>query len=207
AGDHTITFRHQEAGGGEAWELFWKPPVSSANSLTDYNVRVQVCPDDTDLQDATCKKYGDHWKPTGILHDYGESQKMYFGLITGSQFDNLEGGVLRRNISDFADEIDPATGQFLDGDGIANALSKLRMIGGGYNGDSPYKNNLDGDTNWNWANGNGNCPSVGDRAIDNGECRMWGNPIAEMMFEGMRYFAGAGAATPRFATGGAEIGA
>jgi type IV pilus assembly protein PilY1 len=206
AGSHTITFRHQEAGGDDNWGLFWRPPYG-ANVRNDYNVRVQVCPDDTDLQDATCKKYGDHWKPTGILHDYGESQKMYFGLITGSQFDNLEGGVLRRNISDFADEIDPATGQFLDDvDGIANALSKLRMIGGGYNGDSPYKNNLNSDTNWNWANGNGNCPSVGNRAINNGECRMWGNPIAEMMFEGMRYFAGAGAATSRFAAGGANIG-
>jgi type IV pilus assembly protein PilY1 len=180
------------------------PELPAGATRTDYNVRVQVCPDDTDLQDATCKKYGDHYKPTGILHDYGENQKMYFGLITGSQFDNLEGGVLRKNISNFADEINQETGQFLSGTGIANTLSGLRMIGGGYN--NSVTNNLTGDTNWNWANGTGNCPSIGTRAINNGECRMWGNPIAEMMFEGMRYFAGSGSATSRFATGGADQG-
>lgn len=179
------------------------PFVPSVDSA-DYNVRVQVCPDTVALQDDTCKAYEDHFKPTGILHDYGENQKMFFGLITGSQFNNLEGGVLRKNISNFAGEINPETGQFLDGVGIVNTLDSLRMIGGGYAGDTT--NNLNNDSNWNWANGYGNCPSVGGRAIANGECRMWGNPIAEMMFEGMRYFAGAAVATARFATGGADEG-
>ena len=36
---------------------------------------------------------------------------------------------------------------------------------------------------------------------------MWGNPIAEMMYESLRYFAGAGTATTRFATGGSTTGA
>jgi type IV pilus assembly protein PilY1 len=206
AGDHTIEFRHQEAGGDDNWGLFWKP-ASGANTRTDYNVRVQTCPADADLRDGTCKVYPNgKAKPTGILHDYGESQKMYFGLITGSQFNNLQGGVLRRNISNFSDEINADDGTFKSGTGIANALSKLRMIGGGYDGGSAYIDNLNNNKNWNWANGTGNCPSIGDRAIGNGECRMWGNPIAEMMFEGMRYFAGTKAATSAFATGGASQG-
>lgn len=204
AGTYTVRFRHQEAGGGEAWGLFWKP-ASGANVRNDYNVRVQACPADAGLRDDTCKVYPDgNAKPTGILHDYGESQKMYFGLITGSQFNNKQGGVLRRNISDFSDEINAGDGTFKTGTGIANTLSKLRMIGGGYDGG--ITNNLNDNRNWNWANGTGYCESVGGREIYNGECRMWGNPIAEMMFEGMRYFAGAGAATSAFATGGASQG-
>jgi len=180
----------------------------------DYAVRVLTCPaSDATVRDATCKFYPNGgtpvYKPTGILHDYGETQKMYFGLITGSQNNNLEGGILRRNVLNFADEIDPDTGIFKPAViGIAHTIDRLRMIGGGYN--SGVTNNLGGDTNWNWANTafgvGGNCASQGDRALNNGECRMWGNPIAEMLYEGMRYFAGAGAATTRFASGGSSQG-
>ena len=102
AGTHTITFRHKEDGGGDNWGLFWEN-AAGANRRDDYAVRVSVCPDDTTLQDTTCKAYPNgHFKPTGILHDYGESQRMYFGLITGSQQNNLEGGKLRRNVGNFA---------------------------------------------------------------------------------------------------------
>src|SRR5690606_677332 len=163
----------------------------------EYFVRVKVCPDDEALRDSSCRAYPNgHYKPTGILHDYGMTQRMYFGLITGSQPNNLEGGVLRRNISNFADEINPQTGQIRTNvNGIVRTLDHLRMIGGGYNDTS---DNTNSDSNWNWANGTGNCPSIGDRALANGECRMWGNPIAEMLYEAMRYFAGAGAGTARF---------
>ena len=37
---------------------------------------------------------------------------------------------------------------------------------------------------------NANCGWVATRAINEGECRMWGNPIGEMMYETLRYFAG-----------------
>jgi type IV pilus assembly protein PilY1 len=185
------------------------PAIPQNVSRQDYLVRVLSCPSDTGnatLRESSCKKYpNDQFKPTGILHDYGEASKMYFGLISGSQFDNLQGGVLRRNVSNFGDEINSDTGQFRTNvDGIANTISKFRMIGGGYNGSTT--DNTNSDQNWNWNNGTGNCPSIGNRAIDNGECRMWGNPIAEMMYESMRYFAGAAGATPEFATGGASQG-
>ena len=34
--------------------------------------------------------------------------------------------------------------------------------------------------------------------INDGDCQMWGNPIAEMMYEGLRYFAGKGRRPPEF---------
>ena len=200
AGSHTIRFRHQEGSGGDNWGLFQRITTGSV-TRDDYQVRVLSCPagdGNAALRESICKEYpNDGFKPTGILHDYGEDQRMFFGLITGSQFNNLEGGVLRRNIGSFAEEIDSETGQFeADVDGIVNAISSLRMIGGGYNGSTV--DNMASDTNWNWANGTGSCPSVGNRAINNGECRMWGNPLAEMLYESLRYFAGAGAPLSRF---------
>ena len=206
AGTHSFRFRHKEDGGGDNWGLFLYTPTATV-SRQDYYVRVQSCPStNAALREATCKEYPNgQFKPTGILHDYGESDRMYFGLITGSQFNNLQGGVLRKNVSSFGDEIDANTGQFLTAvDGIANTISKLRMIGGGYAGGTT--DNMNSDSNWAWANGTGNCPSVGNRSIVNGECRMWGNPLAEMVYESMRYFAGATTPTSTFSTGGASQG-
>lgn len=198
-GTHTVRFRHVENGGGDRWALAWKQPGTGGSvSRQDYNVRVQSCPSNTALQDSYCKLYPSGVaKPTGILHDYGESERMMFGLLTGSQRNNLEGGVLRRNVLNFKDELDANTGQFrTDVTGIARTLDRLRMIGGGYGGG--VTNNLTSDQNWNWANGFGTCPSIGGRPINNGECRMWGNPVGEMLYESMRYFAGATVPTTRF---------
>jgi type IV pilus assembly protein PilY1 len=178
--------------------------IDCAGTRNDYAVRVSVCPDDAALRDSTCKAYPNgKYKPTGILHDYGETERMYFGLIMGSQQNNLEGGKLRRNVSNFSGEIVANTGQFrTDVNGIARSIDRLRMIGGAYQGGGTTQT---GDSNWNWGNANGNCAGTGD-VISNGTCRMWGNPIAEMMYESLRYFAGAESATPRFATGGSANG-
>ncbi len=35
-----------------------------------------------------------------------------------------------------------------------------------------------------------NCGWISNRSIANGECQMWGNPVAEMLFESVRYYAG-----------------
>ncbi|MEZ5461966.1 PilC/PilY family type IV pilus protein [Dokdonella sp.] len=207
AGTHTVTFRHQEGSGGDNWGLFMFTPAVNT-TREDYLVRVQTCPaSNTAVHESICKAYPNgQYKPTGILHDYGESQRMYFGLITGSQFNNLEGGVLRRNIEDFASEINPNTGQIRTNvDGIVNTIDRLRMIGGGYNGGTT--DNLNSDSNWNWANGTGTCASQGNRALNNAECRMWGNPLAEMLYESMRYFAGAGTPTARFDANSTGAGA
>jgi len=184
-------------------------PSTTASSRQDYLVRVLACPSTAALREDNCKAYGSGsstvYKPTGILHDFGETNRMYFGLLTGSQRNNLEGGVLRRNISSFANEVNATTGQFITSvDGIVRTLDRFRMIGGAYGGGTT--NNLTNDSNWAWGGGTGNCPSIGNRAINNGECRMWGNPIGEMMFETLRYYAGAAAPTVAYASGGATQG-
>lgn len=240
---YRIKFRHEEAAGGDNYELrmrrtdnngnnSWRAwevvPAGSGNEIglrnltrkiynlaaggatfdPDKYVRVEACPTNAAYRDATCKTYpsGSH-KPTGILHDYGEGQRMYFGLITGSQANNLQGGVLRRNIENFAQELDASTGVFSATNGIVRNIDRLRMIGGAYSGGG---DNIGQQKNWNWAGAEGglggNCESQGGRMLRNGECRMWGNPIAEMMFEAVRYFAGAGGATTAFSSGGSTEG-
>jgi type IV pilus assembly protein PilY1 len=103
AGNHTILFRQQEAAGDDSWGLLSRTDVPAA-TRDDFYVRVQSCPaSNAALREASCKRYPNgQYKPTGILHDYGETGKMFFGLIGGSQSNNLEGGVLRRNVSNSA---------------------------------------------------------------------------------------------------------
>jgi type IV pilus assembly protein PilY1 len=184
-------------------------PANAAIARADYAVRVLTCPSTAALREDNCKAYTSGgttvYKPTGLLHDFGETNRMYFGLLTGSQRNNLQGGVLRRNLSSFADEVNPDTGEFRTNvDGIVRSLDRFRMIGGGYANSTT--DNTSSDSNWAWGNGTGNCPSIGNRAINNGECRMWGNPIGEMMFETLRYYAGAAAPTAAYSSGGASQG-
>ncbi len=179
--------------------------TANGATRTDYAVLVTACPTTANLREAgVCKEYkpsgggASSFKPTGLLHEYAESDRMFFGLITGSQFNNTEGGVLRRNIDDFKKEVNQDTGVFLTNvDGIVSTLDALRMIGFGYPGTASYL----------WSYGAQGCPALGWRALANGECRMWGNPIGEMMFESLRYFAGAATPNARFSTGGSAVGA
>ena len=181
------------------------PSTAGSSAIVNYRLRVRACPAaNAALREDNCKAYGSGasvgYKPTGILHDYGESERMEFGLITGSQFNNLQGGVLRSEVKRFTSEIN-SNGTFTLGAGsIIRTLNALRLIGFDYNnGDG------EGTNNPNWSSG-GRCDALGTAALGNGDCRMWGNPIGEMMYESLRYFAGAGAATPIFATGGATQG-
>jgi len=172
--EYEIEFRHFEQTGGQSFELYRKIEEPQSK-FADYKVRVEVCKSESLLED-NCKRYSDgtnvSFKPTGLLHDYGENDSILFGLLTGSYENNLDGGVLRKNISSFQDEVNPDDGTFTDVNGIVSTISKLRTV------------NFDtGD----WAY---DCGWITTRAINNGECEMWGNPIAEMMYETVRYFAG-----------------
>ncbi len=151
-------------------------------TLTDYVVRVQVCV--SGLLDDVCTQYssGDY-KPTGLLQKYGANDSMHFGLLTGSYAKNLSGGVLRKNVGSFTDEINSSTGQFkltaANDAGIVNTLNRFAVTGfSGYQ----YT-----------------CGWITTRAPNTGECAMWGNPIGEMMYEAVRYFAGS-TATSNFLT-------
>ncbi|QBR84306.1 fimbrial assembly protein [Legionella israelensis] len=149
------------------------------SGIQDYVVRVKVC-DATVGLEANCRVYPNgKYKPIGLLQEFGENDAMLFGLITGSYTNNLAGGVLRKNISSITDEINLNTGQFTALNGIIATLDKLTVTG--FQTDYTYS-----------------CGWITTRNINNGECEMWGNPIAEMMYEATRYFAGKNSPTSSY---------
>jgi len=190
AGPHTIIFRHQEAGGGDNYYLRWRS--AGTTTLTDYKVRVEVCK--AGLLESDCKGYPigtatpTIYRPTGLLHEFGEDHSMAFGLLTGSYTNNLQGGVLRKNIDNFGGEVNATTGKFdTSVDGIVKTLNAFAITG--FGGSYEYS-----------------CGWKTDGPLNNGNCNMWGNPIAEMMYEGLRYLAGKSGATSGFGYSGSTDG-
>lgn len=219
---HTIEFRHQERSGGDNYYLWWKEPdktewsivpkstggrgftsltqtvydvkTASGAAMTNYVVQIKACEEGSGFtREAECQEYIDNstsppkstYKPTGLLQQYGEPDRMAFGLLTGSYTKNLSGGVLRKNISSLTNEIDATNGAFkTDITGVIRTIDKLKIYGFGDN----YYHHLD-------------CGVPETRPMQEGRCRMWGNPIAEMMYEGLRYFAGKTAGTTAFTSG------
>lgn len=191
---YNITLRHQELTGGASFNVFWKTPASGTSTITNHNVKVETCPSGSpDLREDNCIGYSNgQYKPTGILHDYGATDKMLFGLLTGSYSKNLSGGVLRSPLQSFSKEYNAATGQFCSSasgnctnadavsDGIVATIDKLRVV------------------DFNYGNQQYSCGWITTRPINPGECSMWGNPVGEMMYETMRYFAGATSPTAAF---------
>ncbi len=149
-----------------------------------YVVRVQACVAGL-LGSEKCKQYpSGNYKPIGLLQVYGEPDLMKFGLMTGSFQKNISGGVLRKAIGSFADEVNVASdGTFVstllasEARGIVNTLDRMRIYGYNY-GDGTYL-----------GSGGDNC-DYQLTTITEGNCRSWGNPMAEVYFESLRYFAG-----------------
>ncbi len=150
----------------------------------DYVTRVEAC-NSTLLGQEKCKQYpGGNYKPVGLLQVYGEPGLLQFGLMTGSYDRNASGGVLRKNIGDITDEINTATdGTFKAAAlvsgfaGIVNTLNRMRLYGY-YYGDGTYLG-VNGD----------NC-AFQLTSITQGNCTSWGNPMAEIYYEALRYLAG-----------------
>lgn len=166
------------------WEWVAKErPVadSSLGTPTDYAVRVKVC--DASMPEDNCKLYpgtnpdgsGAVYKPIGLLQKYGEGNSMYFGLLTGSYGKNMSGGVVRKNIGSISDEINLETGQFTVVNGIIQTINKMRIVNFRYT-DHSYE------PGWSGA-------WVTSRTMNEGEFPDWGNPLAEMMYETLNYFA------------------
>lgn len=151
---------------------------------TDRIVRVQVCV--SGKEESNCQTYSNgKSKPIGLLQEFGENDSMYFGLLSGSYLKNMSGGVLRREISSMKDEIDSTTGVFSTSmasanKGIITTLNRLKTTG--------FGGNYEYTCGWNSA----------ARTMTSGECQMWGNPVGEMMYETLRYFAGKGSPTSTF---------
>ena len=121
------------------------------------------------------------WKPTGLLHDYSTTDSLKFGLLTGTYQNNYSGGVVRRNIQSFKDEINASTGVFSDNSGIARTIDRITIHG--------------------WTGSQYDCGYLTSGDRPQGTCRSWGAPIAEMMYEGLRFFSGKGTGTAAFTTG------
>ena len=159
-------------------------------SPTDLFVRVKVCDVSVKLE-SNCKSYHDgtttSYKPTGLLHDYGENGAMRFGLLTGTWSNNQSGGVMRKNVSDFSDEVDASDGTYTNVNGIVKSIDKVKIANFG----SSY---------YHFSN----CGWIFNRAANPGECRDWGNPIAEMMYEAVRYYQGLGTPTSGFTYSGGD---
>ena len=151
-----------------------------------FTARVEVCKSGltdgfTSDEDSRCKLYPrGNYKPVGLLQKFGERNEAAFGLMTGSFDKNISGGVLRKNVATFTDEVDIDDGQFktLTGTatGIVSALNNLRIAGYDY-GDGTHEKLV----------GKCNYQQIG---LIDGECRSWGNPLGEMYLESLRYFAG-----------------
>jgi type IV pilus assembly protein PilY1 len=209
--------------GPETPSSYRQGPVGTRGDIEDFFVRVEVCSVDADkgLEQHYCKEYpaGGGVKPIGLLQKYGEGDgskvcsktsipcqtdagcgpndgicveraPLYYGLLTGSNTKNLSGGVLRKNIWSVLDEIDAQSGIFQtsesDRGNIIMTLDRLRPVGFRYS-DYSYQDSDGGACGW-----------ITDRPLIESECRMWGNPVAEMMYEALRYLSGKGSPTGAF---------
>lgn len=149
----------------------------------NYTVRVEVCT--ANFNDG-CKQYSDGtYKPVGVLHNYGESDSMLFGLLTGSYDKHMSGGRLRKVVSSFKNEVDTSSGVFTSNATIVQTLNNLRIRGFNqstssqeYWKSSPYTDS--------------------SKAPTEGQLVDWFNPIGEIMYESARYFAGKSAPTTVF---------
>lgn len=171
-----------------------QPALAQRIGGADFNVRIKVAvPALTGTERYKVYSSG-NYKPIGLMQYYGDSSKMYFGLITGSYQKNKSGGVLRSKMTDVGDvnsgDINRSTGCFTGANGgIIKTLNNLEII------------------RYNLSDGTYNTPdtcSWGLSSFTDGNCSNWGNPTGEMYYEAMRYFAGKSGDTSAYSFSGAD---
>ena len=166
-------------------------------TITDYSVRVEVCK--TGFLEPNCRRYpSGNFKPTGLLQDFGENDSMLFGLLTGSYQKSKSGGVVRRDMGSIRGEINVDTdGTLTSTVGVIRTMDRFRVAG--------YEDYTDN------AAGQGVYYPPGlvtTRPFNEGEFGgMWGNPVGEMMYEALRYFAGKTGPTTAFNYGAGSFDA
>ncbi|NJD37135.1 MAG: pilus assembly protein PilY [Geobacter sp.] len=198
---------------------------SATTNRIDYTFQVEVCKSGVgtlseENKFERCRLYGSDYRPIGLFQKYGEYKEdgtgvskvcsttmgkpcsndndcgtgeglcfdksaMYFGFMTTTYTKNLSGGVLRKNPGPVSDEVNMNNGtqQTSENDrgNLIISMDRMKVIDFDY-GSHSYSN----------------CGWITTRPINEGECKMWGNPIAEMMYESLRYFAGKGLPTAEF---------
>jgi type IV pilus assembly protein PilY1 len=166
-------------------------PQSGVHGLgqVNYIVRVQACVTGL-LGQEKCKEYDQNnkFKPIGLMQVYGDPGLIHFGLMTGSFRKNISGGVLRKGVGSFTNEVkSDGTFDVPSGGSIVDTLNRLRIYGY-YYGDGTYRGNNGDNCDFQLTN------------ITEGTCRSWGNPMSEIYFEALRYFAGTTSPTSAFDT-------
>ncbi|MDR1920281.1 MAG: hypothetical protein LBS31_00835, partial [Candidatus Adiutrix sp.] len=159
---------------------------SYVDKYKSYRVKVKVCDSSGNLENEAygCRRYpGGAYKPVGLLQKYGENDKMYFGLMTGgfSETMRTKGGVMRNHIDSLETSIDSSTGQLLP-HGLPWSISQLRISGRNLKTYDPTAS----------------CAYNGCLYAD---YNSWGNPLGEMLYEGVRYLSGRTAPTSAFSSG------
>ncbi len=171
-------------------------PSGALGGFVQFLVRVEVCV--AGMLEANCRLYpSGTYKPIGLLQQYGENDSMRFGLLTSSYQRSRSGGMLRRAIESFGSEVN------VSGDGT------YRTGAGAHRNPNGIIANFDhlraaGYQRYTSQGGVFYLPGlVTTRPFNDGEFGgMWGNPIAEMMYETLRYFHGRPGPTAAFDYGG-----
>ncbi len=178
-GEPVLRVREDTSSTIEDW-LNGAVPVAQSGvgdgTYSDYTVRVDVCVEG--FLESNCRLYpgtdgirgtsDDIYKPQGILQNYGTSGRVEFGLMTGSYIQPDDGGILRVEIGDISSEVDNTTGQI--NDAVQGIIATV---------DTLQIVDFDG-------------------SVYSPEDRNVGNPVAEMLYEGIRYLQGAGSPTSDF---------
>lgn len=151
-------------------------------------MRVKVCDKDW-LGEERCQAFPPNsttnYKPYGLFQEFGYSNsgtaRAEFGVITGSYDQNAKAGALRKNMGDFADEINSSTGVFC------------------HSASSGCAANLSDGTDTR-ATGNGAIKAIDNfllygrsslsyNGTDISNLPAWGNPMGEMVVQALQYYA------------------
>jgi Tfp pilus assembly protein, tip-associated adhesin PilY1 len=200
-----------------------RPPTTQIS--TDYRARVRVCQNISGTPDESfCVVDGTALKPEGLLQKYSKKDNNVkrFGLVTGSAIEARIGGQLRRNIGQLAnnvtgtacaagtgtgdgDEFSNVDGTFCyksatstPTEGIVMTLDRLQVTG--WNG-SDYGDSYGtaGDTTCHSASNPWGARGFTIQATPT-MCPDFGNPLAGMYAQALRYIQGNTVANPE--TGG-----
>ena len=180
-------------------------PYSYTNTdkLAENIMRVKSCVTGKDgAESGRCRHYSSgYYKPAGLLQHHGEDGAIKFGLLSGSYGKNISGGVLRRNISKIGgnssssdDELNTLTGVFNTSvKGIIHHINTFKLVKYNYSSGIYSDCNKPGISISEFKSSSSNPHS-------SYHCSNWGNPVAELYLEALRYFSGAASPTGTFYT-------
>nr|WP_315201129.1 PilC/PilY family type IV pilus protein [uncultured Albidiferax sp.] len=160
----------------------------------ELTVRVKVC-DPALVGEERCQAFPPdsttNLKPYGLFQEFGyaaadTAARAEFGVITGNYRENYTAGALRKNMGDFADEINPNTGVFCHATS-SGCVANLASPDGRATGQGAIKafdSMLLNDRSSRSYGSSGTPSSVGQGTLSS-----WGNPIGEMLVQSLQYYA------------------